>query len=186
MTRVATPSRMSKTSLPVIPNEAAASVYAELRRMAASYLRRERSGHTLQPTALVHEVYLRLQQQHDVQWHNKSHFFGVAAPMMRRILVDHSRRRQAAKRGGSVESVSVEQAALPDVQRAADVIALDEALDALETQDPQQAKIVELRFFSGLSIEETADVIGVSPSTVKREWNVAKAWLQRELSTTGQ
>jgi RNA polymerase sigma factor (TIGR02999 family) len=106
--------------------------------------------------------------------------------MMRRILVDHSRRRQAAKRGGSVESVSVEQTALPDVQRAADVIALDEALDALETQDPQQAKIVELRFFSGLSIEETADVIGVSPSTVKREWNVAKAWLQRELSTTGQ
>jgi len=177
---------MSNTSLPVIPEEAAASVYAELRRMAASYLRRERSGHTLQPTALVHEAYLRLQQQRDVQWHNKSHFFGVAAPMMRRILVDYSRRRQAAKRGGSVESVPFEQAVLPAIQRSADVIALDEALDALAARDPQQAKIVELRFFSGLSIEETADVIGISPSTVKREWNVAKAWLAREINATGQ
>jgi RNA polymerase sigma factor (TIGR02999 family) len=175
---------MSNTSLPVIPDEAAASVYAELRRMAASYLRRERRGHTLQPTALVHEAYLRLQQQRDVQWRNKNHFFGVVAPIMRRILVDHSRRRHAAKRGGSGESISFEQAVLPDIERAADVIALDEALDTLATRDPQQARIVELRFFSGLSIEETADVIGLSPSTVKREWRIAKAWLGRELSVT--
>jgi|ERR1700722_782739 len=175
---------MSNTSLPVIPDEAAASVYAELRRMAASYLRRERSGHTLQPTALVHEAYLRLQQQQVFEWRNKNHFFGVVAPIMRRILVDHSRRRHAAKRGGSVESISFEQAVLPDIERAADVIALDEALDALATRDPQQARIVEMRFFSGLSIEETADVIGLSPSTVKREWRIAKAWLGRELSVT--
>ena len=186
LTQLATLGHMSNTSLPAIPEEAAASVYAELRRMAASYLRRERSGHTLQPTALVHEAYLRLQQQRDVQWHNKSHFFGVAAPMMRRILVDHSRRRHAAKRGGSVASVPFEQAVLPAIQRSADVVALDEALDALAARDPQQAKIVELRFFSGLSIEETADVIGISPSTVKREWNVAKAWLAREINATGQ
>ncbi len=178
---------MSNTSsLPVIPNEAAASVYAELRRMAASYLRRERSGHTLQPTALVHEAYLRLQQQRDVQWRNKSHFFGVVAPIMRRILVDYSRRRHAAKRGGGVDSIPFEQTVLPDIERAADVIALDEALDALATRDSQQARIVELRFFSGLSIEETADVIGLSPSTVKREWSIAKAWLARELSVTGR
>jgi RNA polymerase sigma factor (TIGR02999 family) len=175
---------MSNTSLPVIPDQTAASVYAELRRIAASYLRRERNGHTLQPTALVHEAYLRLQQQQVVQWRNKNHFFGVVAPLMRRILVDHSRRRHAAKRGGSLESISFEQTVLPDIERAADVIALDEALGALATRDPQQARIVELRFFSGLSIEETANVIGLSPSTVKREWRIAKAWLGRELSVT--
>jgi RNA polymerase sigma factor (TIGR02999 family) len=173
---------MSNTSLPVSPDEAEASVYAELRRMAATYLRRERSGHTLQPTALVHEAYLRLQQQQVVRWRNKNHFFGVVAPIMRRILVDHSRRRHAAKRGGSVVSISFEQAVLPDIERAADVIALDEALETLAARDPQQARIVELRFFSGLNIDETADVMELSPSTVKREWRIAKAWLGRELS----
>jgi len=176
---------MSKAPLPPIPDEAVASVYAELRRLAAFYMRRERSGHTLQPTALVNEAFLRLIQQRDVQWNNKHQFLGVAAPIMRRILVDHSRRRQAAKRGGAVDAIPFEQAVLPMIQRASDVIALDDALDALAIRDPQQARIVELRFFSGLSIEETADVVGVSPSTIKREWNFAKAWLAREMRAVG-
>jgi RNA polymerase sigma-70 factor (ECF subfamily) len=176
---------MSKAPLPVIPDEAVASVYAELRRLAAFYMRRERSGHTLQPTALVNEAFLRLIQQRNVQWNNKNQFLGVAAPIMRRILVDHSRRRRAAKRGGAVDAIPFEQAVLPVIQRASDVIALDEALDALATRDPQQARIVELRFFSGLSIEETAEVVGVSPSTIKREWNFAKAWLAREMRALG-
>lgn len=169
----------------LIPDEAVASVYAELRRLAAVYMRRERSGHTLQPTALVNEAFLRLVQQRDVQWHNKNHFLGVAAPIMRRILVDHSRRRHALKRGGDLDAIPFEQAVLPVIQRAADVIALDEALEALAKRDPQQARIVELRFFSGLSIEETAEVVGVSPSTIKREWNIAKAWLARAMRDMG-
>jgi RNA polymerase sigma factor (TIGR02999 family) len=172
---------MPKTSLPPIPEEAIASVYAELRRLAAYYLRRERSGHTLQPTALVHEAYLRLAQQREVQWQNKSHFFGIAAPLMRRILVDYSRGRHAAKRGGHVERIELDEAILPVIERAADIVALDEALDALAVLDPLQTRIVELRFFSGLNIEETAEVIGISASTVKREWSIAKAWLAREL-----
>ena len=176
---------MSEAPAPLIPDEAVASVYAELRRLAAFYMRRERSGHTLQPTALVNEAFLRLAQQRGVQWHNKSQFLGIAAPIMRRILVDHSRRRHAAKRGDAVEAIPFEQAVLPVIQRAADVIALDEALDALASRDAQQARIVELRFFSGLSIEETADVVGVSPSTIKREWIVAKAWLAREMRAIG-
>ena len=176
---------MSKAPFPVIPDDAVASIYGELRRLAAFYMRRERSGHTLQPTALVNEAFLRLIQQRDVQWNNKNQFLGVAAPIMRRILVDHSRRRHAAKRGGSVDAIPFEQAVLPVIQRASDVMALDEALDALATCDPQQARIVELRFFSGLSIEETADVVGVSPSTIKREWNFAKAWLAREMRAMG-
>jgi RNA polymerase sigma-70 factor (ECF subfamily) len=176
---------MPKTSLPPIPAEAVASVYAELRRLAAFYLRRERSGHTLQPTALVHEAYLRLAQQREVNWQNKSHFFGVAAPLMRRILVDYSRGRHAAKRGGHTERIELDQAVLPVIERAADIVALDEALDSLAVRDPLQTRIVELRFFSGLNIEETAEVIGISASTVKREWNVAKAWLARELDGTG-
>jgi RNA polymerase sigma factor (TIGR02999 family) len=133
----------------------------------------------------VNEAFLRLIQQRDVQWNNKNQFLGVAAPIMRRILVDHSRRRHAAKRGGAVDAIPFEQAVLPVIQRASDVMALDEALDALATCDPQQARIVELRFFSGLSIEETADVVGVSPSTIKREWNFAKAWLAREMRAMG-
>ena len=176
---------MSKAPFPVIPDDAVASIYGELRRLAAFYMRRERSGHTLQPTALVNEAFLRRIQQRDVQWNNKNQFLGVAAPIMRRILVDHSRRRHAAKRGGAVDAIPFEQAVLPVIQRASDVMALDEALDALATCDPQQARIVELRFFSGLSIEETADVVGVSPSTIKREWNFAKAWLAREMRAMG-
>jgi RNA polymerase sigma factor (TIGR02999 family) len=176
---------MSKAPFPVNPDDAVASIYGELRRLAAFYMRRERSGHTLQPTALVNEAFLRLIQQRDVQWNNKNQFLGVAAPIMRRILVDHSRRRHAAKRGGAVDAIPFEQAVLPVIQRASDVMALDEALDALATCDPQQARIVELRFFSGLSIEETADVVGVSPSTIKREWNFAKAWLAREMRAMG-
>jgi RNA polymerase sigma factor (TIGR02999 family) len=172
---------MPKTSLPPIPEEAVASVYTELRRLAAFYLRRERSGHTLQPTALVHEAYLRLAQQRQVPWQNKSHFFGIAAPLMRRILVDYSRGRHAAKRGGHVEHIEIDQAVLPIIESPADIAALDEALDTLAAVDPLQTRIVELRFFSGLSIEETADVIGVSASTVKREWRFAKAWLARKL-----
>jgi RNA polymerase sigma-70 factor, ECF subfamily len=172
---------MSKTPPFPIADEAVASVYAELRRLAAFYLRQERSGHTLQPTALVHEVYLRLCQQGEVKWHDKSHFFSVAAPLMRHILVDYSRKRHAAKRGGDVQRISLDHAVLPVIERTADVVALDEALNGLAAIDPQQARIVELRFFSGLSIEETADVVRLSPSTVKRDWNIAKAWLAREL-----
>lgn len=172
---------MPNTSSPPIPKEAVESVYAELRRLAAYYLRRERSGHTLQPTALVHEAYLRLAQQRDVKWHNRKQFLGVAAPLMRRILVDHCRARRAAKRGGIADRVSIDHEILPVVQRAADVVSLDEALNALAERDSQQARIVELRFFAGLTIEDTAEVVGISPSTVKREWAIAKAWLAREL-----
>jgi RNA polymerase sigma factor (TIGR02999 family) len=170
---------MPGTSLPPTPDEAVVAVYAELRRLAAVYLRRERSGHTLQPTALVHEVYLRFSRE--VQWRDRAHFFSIAAPLMRQILVDYSRRRRAAKRGGDAERVSIDHAVLPLVERAEDIVALDEALAALAKVDPQQARIVELRFFSGLGIEETASVLEISPSTVKRDWNIAKAWLAREL-----
>jgi RNA polymerase sigma-70 factor, ECF subfamily len=176
---------MPSASTSPISDKAVESVYAELRRLAAFYLRRERSGHTLQPTALVHEAYLRLAQQRDVNWENKNQFLGVAAPLMRRILVDHCRRRRAAKRGGGSERVSLDHEALPVVQHAADVIALDEALNALAERDSRQTQIVELRFFSGLSIEDTARVVGISPSSVKREWNVAKAWLAREIRGIG-
>ena len=175
---------MPKTSVPPIPEEAVASVYAELRRLAALYLQRERSGHTLQPTALVHEAFLRLTQQREVQWQNKNQFLGIAAPLMRRILVDYSRGRHAAKRGGNLERIDLEQAELPVIERAAAIVALDEAMVALAALDPLQAQIVELRFFSGLNIDQTADVIGISASTVKREWNIAKAWLARELHGT--
>ena len=171
---------MSKTPPPPT-DEALASVYDELRRLAAFYLRHERSGHTLQPTALVHEVYLRLCQHGEIKWQDKSHFFSVAAPLMRHILVDYSRKRHAAKRGGEAQRISLDHAVLPIIERTADIVALDEALNGLAAIDPQQARIVELRFFSGLSIEETAGVVGLSPSTVKRDWNIAKAWLAREL-----
>jgi RNA polymerase sigma factor (TIGR02999 family) len=175
---------MPKTSVPPIPDDAVASVYAELRRLAAYYLRRERSGHTLQPTALVHEAYLRLTQQREVQWTDKSHFLGIAAPLMRRILVDYSRGRHAAKRGGNAERIEFDEAGLPDIGRAADIIAVDEALVGLAALDPLQAQIVELRFFCGLSVDQAAEVIGISASTVKREFKIAKAWLTRELHGT--
>ena len=152
-------------------------VYAELRRLAASYLRRERQGHTLQPTALVHEAYMRMIDQTQVEWQNRAHFFGVAAQMMRRILVDHARSQQAEKRGGEFQKLSLDENIDVSGERAADLVALDDALARLAELDPQKSRIVELRFFGGLSVEETAEVLGVSAPTVKRQWRMAKAWL---------
>lgn len=161
-------------------------VYGELRNLAARYLRRERSDHTLQSTALVHEAYLRLIDQNQVRWQNRAHFFGVAAQMIRRILVDHARTRHAQKRGGNAQKLSLDEAiGLPE-QRDLDIIALDDALKLLAELDPQQSKVIELRFFGGLSIEETAEALGISPATVKREWVTARAWLLRQLSRTGE
>ena len=158
-------------------------VYAELRRVAARQLRNERADHTFQPTALVHEAYIRLVDQRRVDWHNRAHFFGVAAQVMRRILVDHARRRDASKRGDGAGCVSIDEAR--DVAAADEipVLALDHALDRLEKMDSELAKIVELRAFGGLTIEEAAHVLNVSPSTVKRDWRTAKAWLTRELGS---
>jgi RNA polymerase sigma factor (TIGR02999 family) len=157
-------------------------VYQELKRLAARYLRRERREHTLQSTALVHEAWLRLIDQNHVHWQNRAQFFGIAGEMIRRILIDHARNRQAAKRGDGAVKLSLDEAlGAPDC-RDFDLVALDDALKDLAKLDPKQGKLVELRFFAGLSIEESAEVLGVSPATVKREWAVAKAWLYRELS----
>jgi len=157
-------------------------VYDELRRQAARYLRREQAGHTLQTTALIHEAYVRLVDQRNVQWQNRAHFFGIAAQMMRRILVDHARTKKRAKRGGSDIRVSLDDATVAVKGQDLDVVAVDEALSRLEQIDKQQSRVVELRFFSGLTVEETAEVMGISPATVKRDWSMAKAWLHRELS----
>ena len=156
-------------------------VYDELRRLARRYLRRERPDHTLQSAALVNEAYLRLIRQDHPQWQNRAHFFGVAAQLMRHILVDHARNRAAAKRGAGAPRLTLDpDIALPR-ERDVDLIALDDALNQLAALDPQQSRLVELRFFGGLSIEETSVVLGVSPATVKREWATARAWLQREM-----
>ena len=156
-------------------------VYAELRRLARRHLRRERADHTLQSAALVNEAYLRLVRQGQPQWQNRAQFFGVAAQMMRHILVDHARNRKAAKRGAGAPRLSLSpEMSLPQA-REVDLVALDDALTQLATLDPQQSRVVELRFFGGLSIEETSIVLGVSPATVKREWATARAWLQREI-----
>ena len=160
-------------------------VYDELRRMAARYLSHERSDHTLQRTALVHEAFVRLVDQRRVEWQSRAHFYGLAAQLMRRILVDHARRTGRVKRGADVARVSLDVA--PEVPGAdtidpADAVALDEALTKLETMDPMQGRVVELRFFGGLTVEEAAEALGVSPTTVKREWAVAKAWLYREIT----
>jgi RNA polymerase sigma factor (TIGR02999 family) len=161
-------------------------VYADLRRVAAGYMRRETPGHALQPTALVHEAYVRLIDQRQVKWRNRAHFFGVAAGMMRRILVDNARRRRADKRGGGWERVTLAgEEAAADSHKEIDVLALHEALERLAAFDPQQARIVELRYFGGLTIEETAEVVGISPATVVREWTIAKAWLRADLSRSG-
>ncbi len=160
-------------------------VYAELRRIAARQLRNERVGHTLQPTALVHEVYLRIVDQRRVDWQNRAHFFGVAAQVMRRILVDHARRRGAGKRGEGVPCVSVDDARGVPAPNDIPILALDHALDRLQKVDPELARIVELRAFGGLTIEEAAHVLKVSPSTAKRDWRTAKAWLTRELGSPG-
>ena len=157
-------------------------VYDELRRQAARYLRREHAGHTLQTTALIHEAYIRLVDQKRVQWQNRAHFFGIAAQLMRRILVDHARAKKRVKRGGSDIRVSLAETTLTVKTRDLDVLAIDEALDRLAQVDERQAKVVELRFFSGLSVEETAEVLQISTATVKREWSMAKAWLHREIS----
>lgn len=159
-------------------------VYDALRRLAGSYLRRERAGHSLEATALVHEVYLRLVDQKNADWKNRAQFFGVAAQTMRRILVDHARAQHAAKRGGAVPRLSLSFAdrAIP---KDMDLIALDDALNALAAFDEQQSRIVELRFFGGLTIEETAEVLSVSHATIKRDWTLAKAWLRREIKNSG-
>jgi RNA polymerase sigma factor (TIGR02999 family) len=156
-------------------------VYAALRRIAARQLRSERAGHTLQPTALVHEAYLRLVEQRVVDWRNRAHFYGAAAQVMRRILIDHARRRAAGKRAGGVRCVSIDEADGPSGPREVPLLELGHALGRLEELDPALLRILELRAFGGLTVEETAHVLDVSPSTVKREWRTAKAWLKREL-----
>jgi RNA polymerase sigma factor (TIGR02999 family) len=160
-------------------------VYEELHRQAACAMRREGNSHTLQATALVHEAYLRLVDQQRVQWRNRAHFFGIAAEVMRRVLVDHARARDAAKRGGGAQRLTLGDAlGVPSDGTDADVLALHEALERLALLDPDQARLVELRYFGGLNIEESAEALGVSPATVKREWAVARAWLRRELMTS--
>jgi RNA polymerase sigma-70 factor (ECF subfamily) len=160
-------------------------VYDELRRLAGAYMRREKSGHTLQSTAVVHEAFLKLVQQRDVQWRNRAHFFGIAAQMIRRILVDHARLGLAEKRGSGGVKVELNDVMAVANQREVDVLQLDAALAKLAQSDERQAKIVELRFFAGMSVEETAEVVQLSPATVKREWSSAKAWLFREMSRSG-
>ena len=161
-------------------------IYAECRRMAARQLALERRDHSLDPTALVHELYLRLVDQQRASWENRAQFFGVAARLMRRVLVDHARARHAEKRGGDAVFVSLDAAAdTPDDSHVADVLAIDEALERLAAHDPEQVQIVELRYFAGLTVEETARVVGRSPRTVKREWRLAKAWLYQELRGGG-
>jgi len=158
-------------------------VYEELRRQASRYLRKERLNHTLQTTALIHEAYLKLIDQRNVEWQNRSHFFGIAAQAMRRILVDYARERHRAKRGGNAENLPIEEAAfIVSKEKSIDLVALDEALTRLAKFDERQARIVELKFFSGLDIDETAEVLGVSNATVRRDWNMAKAWLHQEIT----
>jgi len=160
----------------------APQVQAELHRLAKRYMGQERPGHVLQTTALVNEAYMRLIDWKNVSWQNRAHFFGVSAQLMRRILVDFARSRDYLKRGGEARHLSLEEAAEVSHDRDADFVALDDTLNSLAEIDPRKAKIVELRFFGGLSVEETAEVLGISPRTVKREWSMAQAWLYRELS----
>ena len=157
-------------------------VYDELRRLARHHLRRERAGHTLQTTALVNQAYLRLVDQRKVQWQNRAHFFALSAQLMRRILLDHARRRHKAKRGGDAVRVSLDESAIVTGERDVQLIALDDALRRLEEVDERKSKVVELRFFGGLNIDETAEAMRISPATVRREWSMAKAWLYREIS----
>jgi RNA polymerase sigma factor (TIGR02999 family) len=156
-------------------------VYDELRRLARHFMRREREGHTLQTTALVNEAYVRLVDQRSVRWQNRAHFFAIAAQLMRRILVDHARSRRYAKRGGEARQVSFDEAAIVSRERCAELVAVDDALTDLAARDPRKSQIVELRFFGGLNIEETAEVMGISPTTVQREWRSAKAWLYQAI-----
>jgi RNA polymerase sigma factor (TIGR02999 family) len=157
-------------------------VYGELHRLAAIYLQRERTAHTLQPTALVHEAYLRLIDQNRVQWRNRAHFLGVAAQVLRRVLADHARAKQTAKRGAGVIALSLNEERAAARTHDLDMVGLNDALNELERLDPQQSRIVELRFFAGVSIEETAKLLEISPATVKRDWALARAWLFRRLT----
>ena len=156
-------------------------VYQELRRLAAAYIRRERPGYTLQPTALVNEAYLRLLKDDPARWQNRAHFCAIAAHSMRQILIERARARDAQKRGGARARVTLDEALVAGGERSIDLVALDEALRRLAAVDPEQARLVELRFFGGLTVEETAEAMNVSPATVKRHWTVARAWLAREL-----
>lgn len=156
-------------------------VHSELRRIAGRAMRRERPNHSLQPTALVNEAYLRLVDQKSAQWRDRAHFLAIAAEMMRRVLVDHARGRRAEKRGGGTQKITLDTGADRAPERELDVARLDDALQALATFDPQQARVVELRYFGGLTIAETAEVMGISPATVKRDWTTARAWLYNEL-----
>jgi RNA polymerase sigma factor (TIGR02999 family) len=159
-------------------------VYTELKAIAGRYMSRETTGHTLQSTALVHEAYVRLVGQRSVRWQNRAHFFGIAGQMMRRILVDHARHQQRAKRGGPLPALSLDDAmAVTEPEASVDLIALDDALSALAAMDAHGARIVELRFFGGLTIEETAEVLGISTASVKREWATARAWLYRSMQS---
>ena len=160
-------------------------VYAELHRLAHRHIKRERPGHTLQTSALVNEAFVRLVDQREVQWQSRGHFFSIAAQMMRRILVDYARKRRFAKRGGNQLQVTLNEDIVAAKQRSADVILLDDALKQLAEVDERKSKVVELKFFGGLSIEETAETLGVSPGTVMRDWTLAKAWLRRAMSKNG-
>jgi RNA polymerase sigma factor (TIGR02999 family) len=157
-------------------------VYEELHRLAHRYMKRESPGHTLQTSALVNEAFVRLVDQKNVRWQNRAHFFGIAAQMMRRILVDYARSRNYAKRGGGAARISFDEALIVSDERSAEVVNVHEALERLAEFDPRKSQLVELRFFGGLSIEETAEVLRVSPGTVMRDWTLAKAWLRREIS----
>jgi len=157
-------------------------VYAELHRLAHRHIKKERPGHTLQTSALVNEAFVRLVDQRDVHWQSRAHFFGIAAQMMRRILVDYARKRRFAKRGGNQLQVSLNEELVAANQRSAEVVLLDDALTQLAEIDERKSKVVELKFFGGLSIEETAEALGVSPGTVMRDWTLAKAWLRRAMS----
>ncbi len=158
------------------------AIYDDLHRQAAGYLRHERVGHTLQPTALINEVYLKLIDQNRIRWRNRAQFFGVSAQLMRRILVDHARKRRRSKRGGGAIRVPLEAVAGAGGERDVDLVALDDALRDLAELSPRQGRVVELRFFAGLTIDETAEVLDVSPATVKIDWRMARAWLFRHLS----
>jgi RNA polymerase sigma factor (TIGR02999 family) len=160
-------------------------VYAQLRQLAGHYLQHERDGHTLQPTALVHEAYLRLSDQSEAGFNNRIHFLGAAATVMRRILVDHARRHNAAKRGSGVVKVNLDEGMDAGVDQALDFVALDDALSKLASHSPVPARVVELRYFGGLTVDETATVLGVAPVTVKRHWTFARAWLYRALTLAG-
>jgi RNA polymerase sigma factor (TIGR02999 family) len=160
-------------------------VHAELRRIAHRFMRKERAGHSLQTSALINEAYLRLIDAHNVDWQNRAHFFAISASLMRRILVDFARARQNLKRGGPAQQVSLDEALVVTQARGADLVALDDALTALSQLDPRQSKVVELRFFGGLTEEETAEVLGVTSRTVRTDWSMAKVWLLRELSKSG-